>query len=569
MSKPVFPFGSTAQGQPEPEASLEKAMTNTEMAFVSSVRRFVALAARGLPTDCWLDALMTHPHYPNVLAVLDAVRVAGIECEAVRGDFAKIAELSRPSLLYIRSGSGNFAVLEDVTADRVLWSHPDSGRGWVSRRTVEEYWTGIAVVVQRIVSADEHGDCHPRRVTRAAPILTGLLAASLIGIALATGTRNSLVVATLLCQIVGAAVSLILASSKDDLRLAPVLCPAGTVFDCRRVLTSRASSILGVSLSDWAAAWFIAGAVGTVAGLLAGSPSSLIRLLAWTSAITVPIAIASVIYQVTIIRALCAGCLIIDAMLLVQAAMLWPYRAPIDGIGLRLAAFGLWTAAALIAALHTRERAGRDWRWQLFRLKRNPDVLAALIAKAAPVAPPGHSPRLSFGQANAPIDVTLVMSPYCPACATVHGDLPALARSAGMRVTLLFICDTQQDVPGVRLVVAAHALAQLGRTHDAHSLLESWFGNLAAGRSYDDTRLKDLYTTLPADAISAARSSLREQLQWSVDAVIAATPAVLVQHRLLPSHYLVSDLAGIDTAALAVALARLTDPPAAGHSALR
>jgi uncharacterized membrane protein len=526
--------------------------------FVASVRRFVSMAAPGLPRDCWLEALLTHPAYPNVLAVLDAVRAAGIEGEAVRADASTIGELSLPSLLYIPHAPGGFAVLERVEKDRLLWSHPD-GRRWVSRSAALRSWSGIAVVVKEVVTAGRRGLCVQRAGPRLeAPAVVGLLAAALVAIAVsALGGRGALALTSLSIQIAGVLLALFVGSSPDGSHLAQELCPAGTVFDCRRVLHSGASSFLGVALSDWAAGYFLAGAISMVAGFVAGSASSGMHLWAWLSILGALTAVGSLVYQAAVVRAGCAGCLAIDALLLLQCALLWKSRGPLDGAAWRIGALGSWAAVALVIAWRTGRRTDRQGLWRYHGLKRDPIVFAALLGRAQPVTLPIPSSGLISGDPAAPLRVTMVTSPYCPACATAYRELAPLAHSPDVRLTLVFLCNGEEDLSGDRAVVTAHALAGEGRMDDARTLLDSWFGAIAAGRPFDDTPLNDLYRTLPPESLARARFSLREQQQWSASIGVAAAPMLLVNGRPLPSQYEPADLAAVDAAALALAVRSL------------
>src|SRR5213075_2346197 len=110
----------------------------------------------------------------------------------------------------------------------------------------------------------------------------------------------------------------------------------------------------------------------------------------------------------------------------------------------------------------------------------------ALLADAPMMAPAYHSPRITAGGEDATIDVMISTSPYCVACATLHRALQSEAIRS--RVTFAFYCDPEQDVSGVRMLIAAHALEHEGRTAESRELLDSWFDALHERRSFDESR---------------------------------------------------------------------------------
>ena len=520
-----------------------------DAALLSSLRRFVTLASpQARRRDCWREALLVHPKYPTAAAVIDALRPLGLNCAAVRAEVSGVADLPLPSLLHLHAGQ--FAVLENVTADSVLWTHPRSGRQRVTFDQLREAWTGVALIVDAIT--DPTGDCAKRGRPGAQSVLVMAALATLALAAGAADRSDATAVILLVLHAIGTAVALALSaeSKGKHTELMSALCPAGAASDCRHVLNSAAGSFLGISTADWAAGYFICGWGSFVIALISGA--QLVPLWAWVAALTVPVAVVSIIAQAVVIRAWCAGCLIVDAVLFIQALLAWPHRAAASSQSLQIVTAGLCIAALLLAAARVIPAGSLQASRRYMRLRREPAVLAGLLSNTPPLDITGLPQRLIAGVGNLPVAVTLIASPYCPACAETHAELHALTTtSAGVRTAIIFLCDVGQNVAGTRAVIAAQALAIAHRSDEAHELIGAWYSDLRAGRTFDERRLNAVYDTLPPEAVAGAQRELRALQQWVFTSGINATPVVLLYGRRLPAHYGPGELRDIDLGAVA------------------
>jgi hypothetical protein len=215
-----------------------------------------------------------------------------------------------------------------------------------------------------------------------------------------------------------------------------------------------------------------------------------------------------------------------------------------------MTALGFCIAAIILAARSLAPAAHVQTGRRYMRLRRDPAVLAALLSNSRALQLPQSASRLTVGPADAPVALAIVTGPYCPACAEAHAQLHTLTMRAGLRAAVLFLCDVQQDVAGVRAVIAAHALAGAGRSEEAHELIDAWFDCLRARRAFDERPLASLYDSLPPEAVAAAKAALAEQQQWIFGAGIDATPVVLLYGRRLPAHYRLEELQDIDFGAV-------------------
>lgn len=516
-------------------------MNHADAAIVGALRRFATLAAPSLPLDCIVDALLTHPRFPNAGAMIDAMRQAGVECAAVRAETDQLDQISCPSLLFLDSGEP--AVLEKVTSDRVLWTHPRAGRQWIGRDELSKSWKGVALIVESVSPHRSSSPCGNTRTVRIQPAIMA------VGIALvtvaATGHTQLSVLALFLSHVAGSAIALLLGDRDHASRVQTALCPSGSTFDCRRVLDGPNSTFLGITLTDWAAAYFLTGAISTGFALMDGLP--ILSLSAWIAFAMIPVVAASLYAQAFVLRAWCAGCLTIDALLVLQAIGLWRHQGSFEASAIGAEALALSLAILLIAMRKESPSATEEMRRRYLRLKRNPAVLASLLATTRPLPlPPPEIPLLAFGSRDAAVAITLVTSPYCPSCAEAHEALEDLMEHASVQVRVVFICDSDHGLPGIRAVVSAHALLALGRDSEARLLLNAWFTSIAERRPFDEDSMTVLAATLDADALASAHVSLRAQRDWALSVGIDATPVIALNGRRLPHDYSLKDLHEVD-----------------------
>jgi uncharacterized membrane protein/protein-disulfide isomerase len=518
-------------------------MNHADAGVVEPFRRFAALAAPSLPLDCMVEALLTHPRFPNAGAIIDTMRDAGVECAAVRAGANELDQLSCPSLLFLNSG--DFAVLEKVDSDRALWTHSRAGRQWIAFVELAKSWTGIALIIDGVSPRRSTSPCggtpglHIPLATVAAAVGAGLV------ITTAVGYTQLSALAVFLSHIAGSAIALLL-GDRGASRLQAMLCPSGSAFDCRRVLDGPDSRFLGIALTDWAAAYFLTGTISTGFALMTGAP--VLALSAWMSLAMIPVVAASIYAQAFVVRAWCAGCLAIDAILVLQAAGLARFRGPIGAGAIKGEGLGLSLAVLLIAMRNRTPPGAVEMRRRYLRLKRNPAVLASLLATTAPLPPPPPDILLlTYGSQDAPSTITLITSPYCPSCADAHQALEALMEHAlPLRVCVTFLCDPDRDLPGNRAVLCAHALLVLGRENEARHLIKAWFASIAGRRPFDDEHTKALAATLDANAVVIAEASLRTQSDWALALGIDATPVIALNGRRLPHGYSLQDLSDLD-----------------------
>jgi uncharacterized membrane protein len=516
-----------------------------EAGLLACLRRFLELAAPSAANDCWVEPLLTHPAYPNVRSILDAVRVAGLQCAVVHADLTSLSQLSKPSLLY--RGSGRFTVLEDVSPTQALLTDETDGRRWVAHCDLGVSWTGIAIVVERITSPDLANDCSGER-KELGPVVARALLVFAAG-AVTLGSHNwggAAPAAMFVLHILGAWIALALAGNAANSGVLRALCHASSDLDCRQLLQSRQGTFLGISLASWAATYFMSGSIAFAAALIVNAP--VLRVFAWIAVLAVPIIAGSIVVQAAA-RTWCGGCLAIDAILLAQTAIAWPHRGPINLTAVRLTAAAFCLAAIGVTARQSAVRPDDHTRRRYLRLKRDPAVLASLLERVSPMHLPPCPAALSIGSDDALIMLTLVTSPYCPACADAHDVLLALTESGAVRVRLVFPGPLEEATAGGQTLVVAHALMCLGRVSEAHAVLRSWFA--ANGRSvFDERKLKDQRRGLSHEALHCGRAALAKQGAWCATAGFDATPVVLLNGRPLSPHYSVRDLSTVDMQAV-------------------
>lgn len=343
------------------------------------------------------------------------------------------------------------------------------------------------------------------------------------------------------------------------------LCAAGPVANCARVLRSPASRLGPVPLSDLGLVYFASGLLALVLAVFTGAAAPLLAMLGLLSLALLPFTALSVYYQAARLRSYCWLCLLVAALLWLEAGVClaggvslpgWPWG--IQPWLLMAMAWGGVTMAWLgLRPLLAQAWQGRALARDFARVRAQPPVVQALWDAGAQPLPPVPG-EVCLGDAGAPVQAVLAVLPACPACGRqVRAAWALQAVLAGrMAIRLRFLRggepasaptpvlrDQYQLADGVALLLTHLAVtgeqdllrrACAGWFFDAKDRVStpaafaSWQADVLAGRAAPDA--------------AALMPALQQQHESLRSLGIDAAPVVFLNGRRLPAEWDCMDL---------------------------
>lgn len=227
-----------------------------------------------------------------------------------------------------------------------------------------------------------------------------------------------------LLKLVGLAATVVLGFEQAGIgRPLQRLCAAGPVANCARVLRSPASRLGPVPLADLGLVYFASGLAALALAAFTGQAAPVLAMLGALSVSLLPFTALSLYYQAVKLRSYCWLCLLVAALLWMEAGLClaagvsfkgWPWSIQawllmlMAWSGATLAWLGLRTL--LVAAWQGRAVA-RDFA----RVRSQPPVVQALWDAGVHTVPPVPI-EVCLGAPDAPVQAVLAVLPACPAC---------------------------------------------------------------------------------------------------------------------------------------------------------
>jgi len=491
--------------------------------------------------------LNTHPSYPSVLALTEALSDLNIENMAVNIGAEQLPEVPLPSIAHFQKG--HFVVLEGLQNDQVTYFDPEEGKVTQPLQAFEDQWSGVLVMAELGENAQEKDFLLKKSKV---PVIMGLLAIGIIlGVIAGANQYSNASVATWLpllgLKIVGSVVAVLLVFKEIGINnsLIHKLCDTNTKVSCGQVLDSPAATWFGwLKMSDLGLVYFLGGFLTVLLGLLSMHLLPALVLLGIFTALSVPYSFFSVYYQAVVIKKWCVLCLAVQAIFWLE--LVASFQLLYRGLGLiNLSAIALVAISFSIVAI--------AWiilkpylQWQKLALEKeaklnyflkNEEVMQGVLASTAPVTIPYQDEKVWLGNPQNPVEIAVVNNPFCQPCARKHEEVIQLLGEFSdlIKINVLFVGRDNDDD---KVNQVSRQLIGVGLSDQPEQMLEAmtfWFKNQDA---------KALAKKFPITEAQLAQATQihRAQIDWVREAKINGTPTMLVENRQLPVGFDVSNL---------------------------
>ncbi|MEG0518040.1 MAG: thioredoxin domain-containing protein [Bacteroidales bacterium] len=310
--------------------------------------------------------------------------------------------------------------------------------------------------------------------------------------------------------------------------------------DCNSVLESKAAKLFGViGWSEIGLGYFLINVI-----ILLFAPT-LISSIALINVLTLPYAFWSIWYQYTKAQQWCVLCLIVQALLysIFIINYLWGYLgiSILDTYGL----FNLMVISAcyiiailgtniLISKLNTGKTI-QTLQQTINSIKADENVFAALLKKQ-----PFHEINdcnsvIRFGNANSPLQLTILSNLYCNPCAKMHKRIEQLLQKTNNNfgVQYIFSAFKEESNSTSKYLIAKCLSNQTGSTMQ---ILNDWFEK---GKDLHDDYFANMDLSIESPDVE---NEFQKHESWRKKSQIRATPTVLVNGYQMPDSYKIEDL---------------------------
>ncbi|MEE1963463.1 vitamin K epoxide reductase family protein [Allomuricauda taeanensis] len=499
------------------------------------------------------DSTISHPDYPSLLAVSDTLAKYRIENLPVKVDGPKLQELPLPCIVQLSDHGGMFHVLTHHSTHQSTYLDDKGKKVTVPYEEFMSRWTGICLLAEATSDSGEPGIAEKLAERKAMTIFTWAGAFFLLLWAvfsfsnsqLAPEMNPFLVGGYTLLKVLGLAVGTMLLWYEVD-KYNPTLqnfCSGGKKVNCDSVLNSKYAKIRNgnLSLGLIGFSYFF----GTLALLfVSGFQSASLGPLAYLSFAALPMVVLSAYYQGVVIKQWCRFCMIVQAVLLLEASIAFlggfhlieldPTSIPLL-IALFIMPIPIWN---WLKPLLEKEKEANLYKRGLQKIKNNPDVFLGLLQKSRKIKTSIEGLGITFKNDTARHDVVKVCNPYCGPCAKAHPLLDELLRDGKINLQVLFTASTDEGDRRNRPVKHFLALDEMDKEL-AHKAMDSWY--LAKDKDYE--QFAKAYE-LNGELLRQDHKVLAMN-EWCKAEKITHTPTIFINGYELPKEYSVDDLRGI------------------------
>ena len=363
--------------------------------------------------------LESSPYYPNLLAVVETLRYVGLDVQAVRCDISSVDEFTGPVLFHIKNKGKEslvIGIIEKSDATLIIKMLNPRSDKWniMPIETLDKIWDGVVIFVK-------DKTMRPQIVKKHSVLLICCLIAILILIKF-----YGIIAFSLLPIGIGllTAIYPYISSMGERYTVIDRICHISSITDCGRVDKSKFSKVFGIKMSTLSLSFFCTQLVVIALSLLFGDIRAIYSVYLIPALIVIPTAIYSIYGQINVGK-ICPLCVAILICIIAEAVIF--FLMPTESLNIKIVLLWCLVAVTVLWTLHyaailiTRQHECFSNRINLLKLKRRKDILLSESQLNETIDSP-----VWLGQGNAKIKLMTIISPGCPHCRQLVGEVLSL-----------------------------------------------------------------------------------------------------------------------------------------------
>lgn len=485
------------------------------------------------PEDFKLQ-LQSNPSFPNIKSISDTLDYFGIDNIVANVPKDALEQLPECFLAVMETDTSKNLTQVLRKKNNIKLFKDDGSKETVSVSDFKTMWNGTIIAVEK--STEE---INKQRNYFKNPI-TLLSVLTIIIISFSLFSLEPQAIAYTVFAIIGCYISYFIIRESlglENKSTSKICNSAANNTSCNDVINAKNSKIFNlVSLSD-ASITFFTSIVLTIF-FFGFNPSFFLGL----SALSVPIIVYTIYSQAFILKKWCPLCLGVSGILIAQLVTSLLFINPLDfdvsyitkSILLAVAIYLIWLSVKeLILKAKDKEQIQTDF----LKFKRNENLFNTLLHKEKLSSTVNISSEnsISFGNLNAPLEITSITNPLCGYCTKAFEGYDTLLKTYGDKIRLNIIF----NVPSENIEQPATQISQkiislyMVNPSEAYKALKNWF------------KIKDVDTWQLEYGIpnkDASLKILQQHTNWCDNKGINYTPATLIGDYFFPKEYEIKDL---------------------------
>jgi len=489
------------------------------------------------------EELLIHPDFPSLLAMSDVLSSMNIPNKSFYAEPNELQDIPCPFIVHNKFNSA-FLLVSKIEGEQVLIFDEKRKYFNISKKELEIFFNGVVFTAEPSTLVNRNYSGIRNFVQM--PLIITLLFLMLIA-ALASDTRyfenvNWMLLMLTLFKGAGiiTSVLLLLQSVDSNNNLIQKICKGGKKTDCNAILSSSAATVFkGLSWSEVGFYYFTATGILT----LFCDPSKYIQTLLYLNIVSLPYTFYSIYFQARIVKKWCVLCCTIQVLLWLEFIPLLlltrsPLKLPLfhDSINVIIAFLLPVISWTLLKPIILIAELVAPMRLQLQQSKYNSTLFNNLLHSKPKYSQPKDEWSIVIGNSKPTHIITMVSNPYCQPCAEAHKRLEKLLEQRkDLQARIVFTAENSEH--DIKTPVSRH-LMSLNNLNDksiVKGALSDWYER--GQKDYHDWS-----KSYPLEQNPANNYQLDQQREWCKIAQITSTPTLLINGRLLPNLYQLSDL---------------------------
>nr|WP_246615980.1 vitamin K epoxide reductase family protein [Aquimarina litoralis] len=493
--------------------------------------------------------LVSHPNFPNLIAIVDLFNHLGIEHYALelQKELSILAELPKYFLAHIIGDKGPQLALISMKRNKLVVKTGKKEEQIISKEEFIKIWSGIVICIN-----DEKSEVNERSIgsTSVQSIVLTATLVSIIAIMLKSDFTTFQLISFVL-SIVGAFISFLIIQQEIGSGSSAVakFCNASEKTSCEATINSKGALLFGVlKLSDMGIVYF--SSLLLLWLLSSISTTSLAPLVILAGYCSIPMMLYSVVYQWLVIKKWCLLCLGIVSVLLVQFLSSFIDNQPLNQLlsaitlnQVLLFSFGILIVMAIwffIKPLLKKDKELSVLKIQHLKFKRNFNFFKASLVKESPINNINIPDEIVLGNPSAPIALTLITNPLCSYCKKAHEAIDKILDiyPHKVKVVIRFSVDFS-NIEDTATQIAHHLIhiySQKGESSCRNALNDIYgFDSNQGKKKWLENQFIDIHP--------AIIKVLQEQKVWGINEKVYLTPTLLVNNYVFNrEEYIIEDL---------------------------
>lgn len=498
-------------------------------------------------TEESIRGITNHSQYPSMSSIIDLLNDWNVSAFGVRIDSSMLTDIPYPAIAHFDKHGGHFVVLTKFEDGQLSYIDPEIGTVTEMLKDFDKRWSGVVLLME---TNDQSGEEEYKQKRREKIVDQGgrgfSMVLSICLLVLPTFRMNTSAIGIYLLNILGTFLTVLLLQKQFNFAgsLVESFCKLGSRSDCDSVINSPASKLFGViHLSEVGLSYFV-GSVLSIALAALFSVSAEPYLFVFTLVATV-FSFFAIYYQAVVIKKWCLLCLTVVFVIWLQAILFF-ISPPVLVLDLNSSSvLFIGFSFPLIFWLSVRNRFIDSFKVanlqrNLNRFLKNDRVFLKLLEDQPCVDFGQFSHELQSGSINAPIQLVVVSNPQCGRCAYTHSVLESLKDALDEKLNIVYrfaVKTNDKSTVSYQMLESLfsirqqesneRALAALSGWYQANGRLEVWKNQFSQQHQPKNNRISEI---------------LLEHEQWCTRVVIQKTPSIIINGKMLPEEFSVTDL---------------------------